>query len=79
MLPPLIKGDRGGFCSINVERSACFIKCLKTLVNVLVTGSIQVFNIKVIVSASILPPLIMTPTCPFGDTLRLNKAATPRA
>ncbi len=20
MLPPLIKGDRGGFCSINVER-----------------------------------------------------------
>jgi len=28
MLPPFIKGDRGGFRSITVERSAYFIRCL---------------------------------------------------
>jgi hypothetical protein len=28
MPSPLIKGDRGGFCSITMERSAYFMKCL---------------------------------------------------
>jgi beta-lactamase regulating signal transducer with metallopeptidase domain len=37
------------------------------------------FKIWVIVLASTLPPLMMTPTFPLAGTAPLNKAATPSA